>query len=477
MIQPLCLSLLASSLATGEGPQWSGFRGNNGCGVSASAGLPSALDPEENLMWRVEIPAGYSSPVISGKSLYLTGVRETAKGRELAGKLVTLCLDSFTGEPRWQAELDFSGARPGGNSSAAPTPATDGEIVVVLFHHLGLIAYDASGKELWKQPIGPFNIPHGMATSPLIHGDLVLLQVDQDENAYLVAYDKKSGKERWKVARPGVTHSYATPAVWQPEGGAPQLVVSGSFQVAGYSLEKGEKLWWMDGSAWQSKSVPLFAHGRCYVNSFMPSLSDLQMPSFSGEFEAILAEHDADHDGKIAKSEYGEAQLHAVWFIFDLDGDERMDAHEWKYALASNDSTGGLYAIPLGQEGGVTSTWTFDDRRGLSDVTTPVIVGDAMYIISEGGLLTSLDLESGKVLKQERVGQPDQYYASPVAGDGKLYLASLSGILTVVKAGAEWEALASHALEEEEVWATPALAGKAVYVRCKERLYCFEDPE
>lgn len=477
MIQPLCLSLLASSLLAGDVPQWSGFRGNNGCGLAPGAGLPSALDPEENLMWRVDVPAGYSSPVISGKNLYLTGVRETAKGRELAGKLVTLCLDSFSGEPRWQAELDFSGARPGGNSSAAPSPATDGEIVVVLFHHLGLVAYDASGKELWKQPIGPFNIPHGMATSPLIHGDLVLLQVDQDENAYLVAYDKKSGEERWKVARPGVTHSYATPAVWQPEGGAPQLVVSGSFQVAGYSLEKGEKLWWMDGSAWQSKSVPLFAHGRCYVNSFMPSLSDMQMPSFAGEFEAILAEHDKDHDGKIAKSEYGEAQLHNVWFIFDLDGDDLMDAHEWKYALASNDATGGLYAIPLGQKGGIASAWKFDDRRGLSDVTTPVIVGDAMYIVSEGGLLTSLDLESGKILKQERVGQPDQYYASPVAGDGKLYLASLSGILTVVKAGAEWEALATHALEEEEVWATPALAGKAVYVRCKERLYCFEDPE
>ncbi len=473
----LPLLLLVSNSPTGEAPQWSGFRGNNGCGVAEGAHPPSALDPEGNLQWRVEIPAGYSSPVIAGKDLYLTGVVESAQGRSVSGKLVTLCLDAFNGETRWRKEVDYSGERPGGNSSAAPSPATDGTTVVALFHHLGLIAYDASGKELWRQPIGPFNIPHGMATSPVIHGDVVVLQVDQDEGAYLVAYDKKSGQQRWKVARPGVTHSYATPAIWQPAGGAPQVVVSGSFQVAAYSLDQGEKLWWMDGAAWQSKSVPLFAAGRCYVNSFMPSLSDLQMPSFEGTFEEVLAEHDANGDQKIAKSEYGEAQLHQVWFIFDLDGDDLMSAHEWEFALASNKATGGLYAIEMGGKGNLPSAWKFDDRRGLSDVTTPVIVGDALYIISEGGLLTSLDLASGAIRKQERVGQPDQYFASPVAGDGKLYLASLSGILTVVKTGAEWETLASHALEEEEVWATPALSGKAVYIRCKERLYCFEDPQ
>jgi outer membrane protein assembly factor BamB len=480
----LSLSLLASAaLARGgsssEAPQWAGFRGNNGCGLSSTAGLPDVLDPETNLIWRVAVPAGYSSPAIAGKHLFLTGVRETAQGRDVSGKLVTTCLDAYSGEPRWERELDYRGARPGGNSSAAPSPATDGEVVVALFHHFGLVAFDLEGKELWRQPIGPFNIPHGMATSPVLHGELVLLQVDQDEDAYLVAYERKTGKERWKVARPGVTHSYATPAIWQPAGGAAQLVVSGSFQVTGYSLEKGEKLWWMDGAAWQSKSVPLFANGRCYVNSFMPSLSELQMPSFEGTFEEVLAEHDANGDGKIAKSEYGEAQLHQVWFIFDLDGDDVMDAEEWEYALKSNDATGGLYAIELGKSGALASTWKFTDRRGLSDVTTPVIVGDALYVVSEGGLLTALDLASGKVRKQERVGQPDQYFASPVAGDGKLYLASLSGILTVVATspGADWKELGSHALEDEEVWASPALAGKAVYVRCKEALYCFEDPE
>ncbi len=481
MSNPLCLLLLLPlSSSGGEVPQWGGFRGNNGAGVGLGTRLPDALDPEGNLIWRVDVPAGYSSPVVAGKNLYLTGSTHTTTGGTLTGKLSTLCLDASTGETRWKKELDFSGARPGQNSPAAPSPVTDGEVVVALFHHLGLVAYDAAGKELWKQPIGPFNIPHGMSTSPLLHGELVVLQVDQDNGAYLVAYDRKTGAQRWRVERPGVTHSYATPAIHAPASGPAQVVVSGTFQVAAYSLADGAKLWWMDGSAWQSKSVPVFARNRCYMNAFMPSLGEMEYPTFSGGFAETLAEHDDDHDGKIAKTEYGDAQLHQIWFLFDLNKDGLLEESDWKFALASNDANGGLFAIELGGKGDVTKShvkWKTDDRRVLSDVTTPVIVGDTMFVIREGGMLTSLELESGKVIKQERVGEPDAFYASPVAGDGKLYLAGKSGVLTVVKAVPEWEALATHVLDEEEVWATPALAGNAVYVRGKEALYCFERME
>jgi len=400
---PTCL-LLCSPLSGGEptvadAPQWGGFRGNNGTGVSVSTGLPDALDPEGNLMWRVEVPSGYSSPVIAGKNLYLTGATGKPKGRAIEGKLVTLCLDRSTGEVRWRNERDYNGTLPGQNSSAAPSPASDGEVVVALFHHFGLLAFDANGKELWQKNIGPFNIPHGMASSPLIYGDLVLLQVDQDKTAYVVAYDKKTGAERWKAERPGVTHSYATPAIWQPEGGPAQLVVSGSMQLAGYDLAKGEKLWWMDGSAWQSKSVPLFAHGRCYVNSFTPALSEMKYTAFTGSFAEMLAAHDANHDGKIAKTEYGDEQQKMLWAIFDLDGDDLLDASDWDFALASNSATGGLFALELGGKGDVTKSlkWKIDDRRVLSDTTTPVIVGETLFIISDGGMLSALDLAQARL--------------------------------------------------------------------------------
>lgn len=481
---PLLLSLV-SLLGNGEAPQWGSFRGNNGAGLCAGAKLPEALDPEGTLMWRVDVPGGYSSPVIAQKNLYLTGVSAKPAGGTVSGKLVTLCLDAFTGDMRWKKELDFSGARPGQNSSAAPSPVTDGEVVVALFHHLGLVAYDAQGKELWKQPIGPFNIPHGMSTSPLLYKDLVVLQVDQDAGAYLVAYDRKSGKQVWRTDRPGVTHSYATPAIWQPASGAPQVIVSGTFQIAGYALESGAKTWWVDGSGWMTKCIPIVSGNRCFVNSFSPSLSDMEYPSFSGTFEEALALHDAadkdgKKDGKIAKSEYGNEQLHTVWFLFDLDNDDLLDKGEWGFAIASNDARGGLFAIDLDGKGDVTKSkvaWRNDDKRGLSNYASPLLVGDSVFMIDDGGLLTSFDAKTGKVVRQERVGQPDQYYASPVTGDGKIYLASLGGVLSVVSAEPEWKELASHHLEDEVVWATPALAGKSVYVRGKEALYCFEQPE
>jgi len=315
-----------------------------------------------------------------------------------------------------------------------------------------------------------------MSTSPLIHGGLVILQVDQDGGAYLVAYDEKTGAERWKVERPGVTHSYATPAIHEVEGGPAEVVVSGTFQVTAYSLKDGAKNWWMDGAAWQTKSVPVFAHGRCYLNSFMPSMSEMQYPSFKGK----LSEVDADKDGKVAKTEYGDDQLHQLWFLFDQDHDGFLNETEWGFATRSNDATGGLFAIDLGGKGDVTKTgvkWMTDNRRSLSDTTTPVAVGDALFIIQEGGILTSLDLETGKIVKQERVGEPAPYFASPVAADGKIYLASQAGGLTVVKATPEWEQISSFVLDDEEIWATPALAGDAVYVRGKSALYCFERAE
>src|SRR5262245_44073297 len=216
-----------------------------------------------------------------------------------------------------------------------------------------------------------------------------------------------------------------------------------------------------------SKAIPVFAGNRCFVSSFSPTLSDMQMPSFQGKFEDVLKTNDANHDGKIATSEYGEKTLHQIWFIFDQDDDQLLDAKEWDFALSANRAAGGLFSIELGGKGDVTAShlkWKLEDRRALSDVTSPVIVDGTMFVIAEGSLLTSVGLATGKVVKQERVGDSDQYFASPVGGAGKVYLASLSGQLSVVKAKPDWELVSSHHLEgEEEVWSTPALAGHSVF--------------
>lgn len=473
MILPALFSLPLASLASGDVPEWGGFRGTDGTGQLARASLPASLDPEGTLQWRVEVPSGYSSPVVAGKNLFLTGATKS--------KLVVLCLDPASGEQRWSKEFDFDGRRPGQNSPAAPTPVTDGEIVVALFHHLGLIAFDTTGKELWRVQLGPINIPHGMSTSPLLYGDLVVLQVDQDRAAYLVAFDKKTGKERWRTERAGAKHSYATPAIWAPNGGPAEVIVSGSFQTTGYSLDKGEKLWWVEGNGWQSKCAPVVAGKRCFVNAYSGSISEMGYPTLALSFEEALVQHDGDGNEKIGKSEYGDPQLHQLWFLFDLDEDGLLDQEEWEFGQAANDKKGGFFALDLGQRGAQAPgklAWTLEGTRGVPGFTTPLVVGNTLFMIDDGGLLTSLDVSTGKIVRQERVGQPDEFFASPVAGDGKVYLVGKKGVLSVVTAESEWKELASHALEsEEEFWATPSLSARAVFVRGTEALYCFEKQE
>ncbi len=468
-------SLLLSALlfapscaSTSEGPEWGGFRGNNGSGVCASGSLPDKLDPESNLIWRTEIPAGYSSPTVAGSRLFVTAAEN--------GALSTWCLDRDNGEVIWKQSFEYEGERPGANSPAAPSPVTDGERVYCVFHHYGVVVYDVEGEELWKKPMGPFRIPHGMSTSPIVHDGQLILLADQDAGSFLASWDAASGEENWRVEREGVTHGYSTPSLYVPDAGPAQVVVSGSFQLSAYSAEDGTKLWWMDGSAWQAKCVPVIAGDMAIVNAYMLSTSEFGLPRM-GPWEDALAERDANKNGTLERSEWEHPTLQQIWFIFDLDDDEVLDAEDYAFLQAAGSSTGGLFAVRLGGEGDITEShvaWKYGDRRGLPDIPSPVVLDGVVYMIKEGGLFTAVDVASGEKLKDGRVGESDRYYASPVAAGGRILTASVGGQLAVIEAGPEWEVLSVTSLDEE-VWSTPAIAGTQVFVRSQTAIYCFED--
>lgn len=471
---PICPAalVLALSLTAGDPPEWGGFRGNNGCGVSRGTAIPEALDKDVNLLWRMEVPPGFSSPIVTGDNVIVTGV----EGK----KLVTLCLDMVTGEIRWGARVDFDGTRVGANSSAAPTPATDGERVYALFHHVGMIAYDLDGVELWRSSLGaPFDIPHGLATSPVLHGDLVVVQIDQDSDSYLVAVDKASGKERWRVERPGATHSYATPVIYEPDEGPAEIICSGALQIAAYSVEDGEKLWWVDGSAWQTKSVPVIHGDLCIVNAYMVPTSEFGAPRITQSWEEALAERDTDGDELISRDEWPIPALLMAWFIFDLDGDDKLNEEDYEYLKLAGTAVGGLFAIRLGGRGDVSEShvaWRYEERRGLSDLVSPVVVGDTLFLLKDGGILTTVDAATGKTVKQGRIGDPDSYYASPIASGGRVLTASQAGQVSVISGEGEWEVISSADLDEY-IWSTPALAGGLIFVRSQVALYAFFNDE
>lgn len=451
---------------------WGQFRGPNGSGMAAGGGLPDVLDSQSSILWEAEIPSGYSSPVVAAGRVFLTGADKT--------HLMTLCLDEETGEQLWRRKVAYDGKRPGGNSSAAPTPTTDGTRVYALFHHVGLITYDLFGEEAWRNDLGaPFNLPHGLATSPVVHDGKVLIQLDQDDGSALICLDAATGEESWRTERDGAAHSYSTPAIHTPADGPSIAVVSGSYEIAGYSLESGERLWWMTGSAWQSKAVPLIHEDLCIVSAYMPLSGEFGLPRVPAEFADALAEHDADDSGTISRSEWDHEMMQNTWFIWDRNGDDVLDEVDYAYLLTTQVAKGAMYAIRLGGKGDITDThvaWTYEKRRGLSDVVSPVLVDGRVFLLKDGGLLTAIDAKTGESVQDGRVGEPDQYFASPVAAGGRLLLTGMSGQLTVIEASGEWDAVTTASLEAGKLWSTPALSDGRILVRGQKRLICLGRP-
>lgn len=305
---------------------WSRFRGPNGSGVADADPLPELLGPEENVVWRVEHPPGYSSPVLSRSSVYLT----SAQGTEL----VTSCIERDTGELRWRRASPVKLPVPpkGPNSPVSPTPVTDGENVYVFFDSFGLLSYDEKGEERWRLELGPFRTPYGMGSSPVLVDDTLVLICDQDVGSYLLCVGKDDGTVRWKTERPGTTHGFASPVVYAPEGGAPELIISGSYEVAGYSLTAGEKLWWLTGMAWQAKTLPVLHEGMLFVHSWMASPSELGIRQITTPWDEARASFDSDAEGdddeSLSKSELSALELDQLWFLFDFDQDDTLSEEE-----------------------------------------------------------------------------------------------------------------------------------------------------
>ena len=209
-ILPLFLMLVAAAAPAAE---WSRFRGPNGSGVSETKGFPTEFGPANHVIWKIALPQGYSSPIVSGNRIFLTGQRD--------GKLLTFAVDRATGKRLWEREAPRARTEKldPRNHAAGPSAATDGERVVVFFADYGLLAYDVAGKELWRVPLGPFTNIYGMGASPIVVDDVVVLACDQSLGSFIAAFDKTTGKERWRTLRPEAKSGHSTPIVYTPPGG------------------------------------------------------------------------------------------------------------------------------------------------------------------------------------------------------------------------------------------------------------------
>lgn len=463
---------LVSSLAL-LSADWPQYRGPNAIGVTDDRNLPVEMGPDTNVVWKTAVPPGHSSPILAGPRLFLTAVDLEA--------LFTIAYDRNTGKELWRRESP----RPRKevfqqtNSAASGTPASDGKIVVSFFGDFGLLAYSVEGKPLWQLPLGPFNNANGHGSSPVIIDDMVFLVCDQNTNSYYLAVDKSTGKVRYKVERPETTRGYVTPSVWRPAKGPAELIVPGAYVTTSYELKTGKKLWWAGGMAWQLKGAPVIIGDKMYLNSW-ESGGDTETPPAVEDWSVVSAKFDKDGDGKLNVEEAAGVGIRNARAMvdYDLNHDTFLDEHDWNFLRLHRQAQNSIMAIQLGGRGDVTEShvkWRY--RKSLPNCSTPLYYKDVLWMVKDGGVLTTLNPENGAVLKQGRIpGALEPYWASPVAADGKVFMVSQAGKLSVLKAQGEWEVLKVNNLDED-VFATPALGDNRLYVRTRSTLYSFGLPK
>ena len=249
------------------------------------------------------------------------------------------------------------------NGPASPSPVTDGDHVYAFFQDFGLIAFTADGKEQWRLPLGPFNMFYGFGASPILVDGTILLPVDQDTGSYLLAVDAKTGKQRYKIDRPGVISGYSTPTVYESKDGGKQVLIPESFQLSAYDVKDGRRVWWVRGLACEMKSVISIEGDTAYVNGwgFSQNQPGMQVPTIP--WDEGLKVYDKNHDGKVGDDEVtgGPAALDKMlspkygFSAFDGDRDGKLDAKEWDVMRAMLAAENGLLAIKLGGKGDVTS--------------------------------------------------------------------------------------------------------------------------
>ncbi|HEX6976215.1 MAG TPA: PQQ-binding-like beta-propeller repeat protein [Vicinamibacterales bacterium] len=444
---------------------WARFRGPNGSGISSTTNLPLTFGPGVNVVWKTPLPFGHSSPILTDDRIYLTAAHEA--------RLVTIALDRRSGAVVWEREAPRTRTEKldSRNGPAAPSPAVEGRDVYVFFADYGVVAYDRDGRERWRVPLGPFNNIYGMGASPIVVDDVVVLVCDQSTNSFIVALNRRDGSVKWKVPRPEAHSGHSTPVVYRPRGGEAQILVPGSFLLTAYAVSSGQKVWWVRGLSFEMKATPAISGETLFINGFGSPENQPGAHRVIPSYDDAVASFDGNKDGRLLQVELPKEHGRA-WI--DLDTDGTVTREEWEYYRAAMASENGMLAIRLDGRGDVTGTnvvWKY--QKSVPQLPSPLVYKDVLYMVNDGGIVTTLKPATGEVIAQNRVkGILDRFYASPVAADDKVFLATEKGKIAILPTDGSLEPLAVNDLEDD-VYATPAISNGRLYVRTRSMLYCF----
>jgi outer membrane protein assembly factor BamB len=329
-----------------------------------------------------------------------------------------VCLDSVTGNVVWEQTANSGKPRTTvnrNNTYASETPVTDGERVIAYFGNTGLYCYDMSGKPLWSKDLGAYKMQMGWGTgsSPVLHGDRVFIQCDNDEKSFLVALDKRTGDELWRIDR-NEKSNWSTPYIWKNKQRI-ELITAGGTKLQSYNPENGELFWEMD------------AGGR---NSLTP-----------------VGDQDFLYSDSVDRMMGGRGPIVAV--RAGASGDISL-----KDAETSNEYV--AWSVPLR---------TFR-------VSSPLLYEGCLYMLDQQrGQIRCYDAKTGQENYSEKLQGARGFSASPWASDGKVFCLDETGLTFVLKAGSEFKVLATNKLGET-FWSSVAVVGEKLLLRGVDHLYC-----
>jgi len=416
----VAIGVVAADVTMGRGDNWPQWRGPENNGVSKETKLPVIWSDTKNIAWKLAMPgqAG-STPVIWGNRIFLT----SAEGEDY----VLLCIGT-DGKQLWKRRLGSGGRSRimgGEGNDASASPSTDGKHVYAFIGTGDMACFDFDGKEIWSFNIqkryGQFRIQHGMHNTPLLDGDRLYLAILHNGGHRVVALNKATGAEVWKVERQSDAQdesreAYSSPILWT-SGKDSTLVVLGCDYATGHRLSDGLELW---------------------------RLGDLNSKTNYRGNQRIIASPVASSDLLVVPTARG----------------------------------GLIVGLKPGAAGTVQANNPFERWRkakGAPDVPSPLIHDGLVYLVQAGsrGFMQCWDAQSGKEFYGESI-YDDRYRSSPVYGDGKIYIMSRDGTALVVRAGPKFELLATNNLDDNFT-ASPVISNGRIYLRGFNYLYAIQD--
>ncbi|HJQ69841.1 MAG TPA: PQQ-binding-like beta-propeller repeat protein [Blastocatellia bacterium] len=408
----LFVAILSLGFSTALAENWPQWRGPSLNGVSAEKNLPTTWSAEENVTWKLSMPAfSGSTPIIWGDRIFLN----VAEGDDL----FLWAVDRNKPTVLWKKRLGGGNLKLRKQNMSSPSPVTDGKHVWVMTGTGVLKAFDFAGAEVWARDIqkeyGAFGLNWGYASSPLLYEDSLYVQVlhgmKTDDPSYVMRINKTTGKNLWKVDRATSAirespDSYTTPALLK-YGKTVEIVITGGDVVTGHDPATGKELWRSNGLNPENH----------------PFYRIVASPVVSGDMV------------------YAPTRIKP------------------------------LLAIRAGGRGDITEThraWAFDKGP---DVPTPVTDGKYFYVVDDKGVMWCLDAKTGQAIYGPERIKPGTYSASPVLADGKIYITNEDGLTTVLKAGPKFEVLAENNLNDYCL-SSPAISDGQIFIRTTQNLYC-----